>query len=94
MSDARDGDAQPGSAGWPGRLGAGYKMGFGHSNERGGAEDEVVNDSASDRDGERSRRPTPEKRSTSRPRLKIEEASPAKRPRREVLRTYVEIWES
>lgn len=84
LSDAREEDPAPGTAGWPGRLGASYnKMGFGSSNERGGDEDEAI-DSASDREGGASRKPTPEKRSTPRPILKIEEASPVKRPRREL----------
>lgn len=83
LSDAREEDPAPGPAGWPGRLGASYnKMGFGSSNERGVDDDEAI-DSASDREGGASRRPTPEKRSTPRPTLKIEEASPAKKPRRE-----------
>jgi hypothetical protein len=72
----RDSDNKTPSGQWPGRYG--HSMGFGSSNERGGIEEEAVDDS--------SPVDTPESHSTAekrrKPALKLEEAGSSKKPRR------------
>lgn len=86
MSDVRDEDHKAASGLWAGRFGPSNKMGFGDSNERGGADDEAVDNSSSDHEGQSSRSRPGERRQGSRPSLKIEQASPAKKPRRKFRR--------
>lgn len=86
MSDVRDEDPKGGQ--WRNKSGPSYSVGFGHSNERGGGDEEAIEESGSEQDeAEAGRRPTPDKRQSNRPTLKIEEASPAKRPKHDDLPT-------
>jgi hypothetical protein len=68
---------------WPGRYG--HSMGFGSSNERGGIEEEAVDDS--------SPVDTPESQTTAekrrKPALKLEEAGSSKKPRRKLKQIYL-----
>lgn len=84
MSDVRDEDPKAGH--WHNKSGPSYPVGFGHSNERGGDDEEAIEESASDAEESATiSRPVANKRDSGRPSLKIEEASPAKRPKRKLL---------